>query len=198
VSSETEIIEILYAPDALAWMTWLEANHLASKRIWLMQHRKLNPQPCVGYEDAVREALCFGWIDSKPQKLDQLHYLLLFTQRKPKSPWSASNKKRVDELMRSRRMKPAGLASIELAKKNGSWSLIDEAESFIMPADLEQAFSENRQAFAFFDAFPPSAKRGIYTWISLAKTEATRRKRIEETVRLASENIRANQWKPKQ
>jgi uncharacterized protein YdeI (YjbR/CyaY-like superfamily) len=194
---KTDNTEIFHAPDTRAWRNWLKANHLKKQQVWLVQHRKSNPMPCVSYEEAVREALCFGWIDSKPQKRDDQSYLLFFSRRKPNSVWSASNKKRVEELLQQGRMKPAGLAVIEVARKNGSWSVIDEAEAVIMPADLKDALSANKVAAGFFEAFPPSAKKGIYTWISLAKTDATRRKRIEETVRLAAENIRANQWVPK-
>jgi uncharacterized protein YdeI (YjbR/CyaY-like superfamily) len=189
--------EIFYAPHRDNWRQWLAANHQRLDKVWLVQHRKTNPEPCVGYEDAVQEALCFGWIDSKPQKKDEHSYLLFFSKRKPKSGWSASNKKRVETLMRAGLLMPAGLEAINLAKKNGSWSVIDEAEAFVMPADLRAALDANPSAAAFFDAFPPSARRGIYTWISLAKTEATRQKRIEETVQLASKNLRANQWQPK-
>jgi uncharacterized protein YdeI (YjbR/CyaY-like superfamily) len=189
--------EILYARNRKAWRQWLQTKHRILQQIWLVQHRKSNPQPCVGYEDAVQEALCFGWIDSKPRKVDEQSYLLFFSRRKSRSPWSASNKKRVEELIQKKLMTAAGMDAIEEAKKNGSWSLIDDAEAFVMPADLLKSLSENGTAAAYFEQFPPSAKRGIYTWISLAKTEETRRKRIEETVRLAGQNIRANQWKPK-
>jgi uncharacterized protein YdeI (YjbR/CyaY-like superfamily) len=190
-------IETFYASSRTTWRDWLQANHRTLQQIWLVQHRKTNPEPCVGYEDAVREALCFGWIDSKPRKKDEQTYLLFFSRRKPKSPWSASNKKRVEELLREGLMMPAGLDAIALAKSNGSWSVIDEAEAFVMPADLEKALAANKAAAGFFEKFPPSVKRSIYTWISLAKTVPTREKRIEETVRLAAQNIRANEWRPK-
>ncbi|MCU0380271.1 MAG: YdeI/OmpD-associated family protein [Chitinophagaceae bacterium] len=192
--SETEIF---YAPHRDNWRQWLAANHQKLAQVWLVQHRKKNPEPCVGYEEAVQEALCFGWIDSKPQKKDDHSYLLFFSKRKPKSVWSASNKKRVEKLIRDGLMMPAGLEAIDLAKQNGSWSVIDEAEAFVMPADLRAALDADPSAAAFFEAFPPSTRRGIYTWISLAKTGATRLKRIEETVKLAAKNIRANQWQPK-
>jgi uncharacterized protein YdeI (YjbR/CyaY-like superfamily) len=188
---------VVYVPDRAAWRAWLQLNHQLVESIWLVQHRKANPQPCVTYEEVVLEALCFGWIDSKPRKLDDQRFLLFVSRRKPKSPWSASNKGRVEILMREGLMMPAGLQSVEIARKNGSWSAIDEAEAVVMPADLEAALLRNKKAREFFEVFPPSAKKGIYTWISLAKTSTTRAKRIAETVALAARNIRANQWQPK-
>jgi uncharacterized protein YdeI (YjbR/CyaY-like superfamily) len=188
---------LFYAKDRESWRKWLEINHQKLSQVWLVQHRKANPEPCVSYEESVQEALCFGWIDSKPQKRDDLSFLLFFSKRKPKSPWSASNKKRVETLLREGLIMPAGLASIAVAKENGSWSSIDEAEAVIMSADLAKALKANKTAWKYFDSFPPSAKRGIFTWIALAKTDATRQKRISETVALAAQNIRANQWKPK-
>lgn len=186
-----------YAKDRASWRRWLQSNHRDAASVWLVIHRKSNPSPCVTYEEAVLEGLCFGWIDSKPQKLDDGAYLLFFCPRKPGSVWSASNKKRVVELIRDGLMTDAGLKTIEVAKANGSWERIDDAEALVMPADLAKALAENSAAKAYFDAFPPSAKKGIFTWISLAKTEATRRHRINETVEKAEQNIRANQWSPK-
>lgn len=187
----------LYAKDRKSWRRWLQANHQKAQSIWLVLHRKTNPLPCVSYEEAVLEGLCFGWIDSKPQKLDASAYLLFFSRRKPKSVWSASNKKRVEILLREGLMEEAGLQSIAVAKANGSWASIDDAEALVMPRELELAFRSNKTARANFDAFPPSVRRGIYTWISTAKTDLTRNRRIAETVEKAALNIRANQWTPK-
>lgn len=193
----TEGPAILYAPDRAAWRAWLQRHHQLAESIWLVQHRKTNPHPCVSYEEVVLEALCFGWIDSRPQKLDDERYLLFVSKRKPRSGWSASNKRRLAILVRDGLMMPAGLEAVDTAKRNGSWSVIDDAEAVVMPADLKSAFLRNKSAATFFEAFPPSAKRGIYTWISLAKTASTREKRIRETVALAAQNIRANQWRPR-
>ena len=188
--------DVFYAADRAAWRAWLDAHHAEKSQIWLVQHRKSNPMPCVNYEESVQEALCYGWIDSKPQKRDARSYLLFFSKRKPNSAWSLSNKKRLEDLVKRGMMQPAGLAAIEVARANGSWSRIDEAEAVVMPPDLEKKLSRNRKAAEYFSQFPPSAKKGIYTWISMARTEITRKKRIDETVQLAARNIRANQWKP--
>ena len=183
-----------YAKDRKAWREWLEINHLQLQQVWLLLHKKSSPDNSVSYDEAVEEALCFGWIDSKPRKKDEHTFLLFFSRRKPRSVWSAINKKRLVKLIADGQMMPAGLASIEIAKANGSWTSIDDVEAMLMPDGLQKAFEKNKTAFAYFNAFPPSAKKGIYQWISSAKTDITREKRINETVLLAEKNIRANQW----
>jgi uncharacterized protein YdeI (YjbR/CyaY-like superfamily) len=184
-----------YAKDRKSWRKWLQVNHLTIQQVWLVLHKKSSPDPSVNYEEAVEEALCFGWIDSKPMKRDEHTFLLFFSKRKPKSVWSASNKKRLVTLIATGQMMPAGLASIEIAKANGSWTSIDDVEAMVMPSALEKALKKNKLASANFNAFPASVKKGIYQWIGSAKTDVTREKRIYETVTLAEKNIRANQWK---
>jgi uncharacterized protein YdeI (YjbR/CyaY-like superfamily) len=188
------VIGEVYAQRRQDWRLWLETNHLKISQIWLVLYKKCSPMPSVNYEESVEEALCFGWIDSKPQKRDENCYLLFFSRRKPKSVWSASNKKRIKKLSAAGLMKPAGIASVETAKANGSWTSIDNVEAMIMPEELELALSTNPTASVFFTAFPASVKKGIYQWIVSAKTEITRMKRVLETVDLAGKNIRANQW----
>ena len=187
----------VHAEDRKQWRAWLAAHHRTAESAWLCLHRKSNPAPSVSYEESVLEALCFGWIDSKPQKRDALSYWLFFSRRKPRSVWSASNKKRVELLMREGLMAEAGLQSIAVARANGSWASIDDAEALVMPLALAEAFRNQLEARANFDAFPPSVRRGIYTWISTAKTDLTRARRIAETVEKAALNIPANQWTPK-
>jgi uncharacterized protein YdeI (YjbR/CyaY-like superfamily) len=167
---------------------------LKIQQVWLVLHKKGSPFPSVNYEEAVEEALCFGWIDSRPQKKDENTFLLSFTRRKPRSVWSAINKKRVKKLSDAGLMMPAGLATVEIAKENGSWTSIDDVEAMIMPAGLKNAFRGNPTAENYFNAFPNSVKKNIYQWISSAKTEGTLLKRIVETVSKAEQNLRANQW----
>lgn len=191
------IISEVYAQSRKDWRLWLEANHDKVCQIWLILYKKNSSVPSVNYEESAEEALCFGWIDSKPQKRDENCYLLFFSRRKPRSVWSAINKKRIIKLTEAGLMKPAGIAAVETAKANGSWTSIDNVEAMIMPEELEYVLNINPTAKLFFDAFPASAKKGIYQWIASAKTETTRIKRIYETVELAEKNIRANQWKSK-
>lgn len=150
-------------------------------------------KPRVEYDDAVEEALAFGWIDSKANTLDDERSLMWMSPRKPKSGWSKLNKERIARLERNGSMAPAGRAVVASAKKSGAWALLDKVEALEVPDDLRDALSGNPLANEFFDRFPPSAKKGILTWVASAKRDATRQKRIEETVRLAAENKRANQ-----
>ncbi len=187
-----------YARDRKAWRKWLDKNHQVLESVWLIIYKKDSAISSVNYEEAVEEALCYGWIDSKPQKRDDDCFLLTFSKRKPKSVWSAINKKRIEKLKAENLMQPAGLAAIEIAINNGSWTSIDKVEAMEMPEELVKAFKQNKKAKENFDSFPPSAKKGIYQWIATAKTKETLNKRVIETASLAEKNIRANQWTPKE
>jgi uncharacterized protein YdeI (YjbR/CyaY-like superfamily) len=147
----------------------------------------------LSWDDIVEEALCFGWIDSLPCKLDADRSMLLPSPRRPGSPWSRLNKQRVGKLLAADLMAPAGLAAMKRAKQDGSWTVYDGVEDLVIPGDLVEALAENETAAGhFFHAFSASSKRGILWWIKSAKRPATRQKRIAETVRLARHNIRAN------
>jgi len=159
-------------------------------------YKKHVDKPRVGYDEAVEEALCFGWIDSRPGKLDDDLSMLWFSPRRPRSAWSRSNKERVARLIADKRMHPAGLAKIEAARKDGSWETLEGPESLAIPPDLRKELAAHAGAIANFDAFPPGVKKGILSWIASAKKPETRATRIAETARLAALNIRANQWQP--
>jgi uncharacterized protein YdeI (YjbR/CyaY-like superfamily) len=189
-------VERFQAETRGEWRDWLEQNHATSSGIWLVTFKKNAGQRYLSYGESVEEALCFGWVDSKPGKLDDLRSMLYFAPRKAKSGWAKPNKERIVRLLEAGLMRPAGLAKIEAAKLDGSWTLLDAVEALEVPDDLEQALKGFPNACANFAAFPKSAKRGILEWIVQAKRPETRAKRIEETARLANENIRANQWKP--
>lgn len=177
------------------WRAWLEQNYTRTAGIWLISYKKASGKPRFEYDDAVEEALCFGWIDSKANKLDEERSMLWFAPRKPRTGWSKPNKERVERLIAAGQMTPAGLAKITAAQADGSWHALDAVERLEIPPDLAEALAGYPTATANFAAFPRSAKRGILEWISNAKTPATRTKRIAETARLAAENQRANQWR---
>lgn len=179
------------------WRAWLEQNYTRTEGIWLITYKKATGKPRVEYDESVEEALCFGWIDSKGNKLDDDRSMLWFAPRKPGSNWSASNKGRVERMITAGLMKPAGLAKIEAAKSDGSWNVLDSVEALEIPPDLEAALGVYSEAGQNFDAFPRSVKRAILEWIVNAKMPETRAKRVEETARLAQDNIRANQWRRK-
>lgn len=177
------------------WRAWLEQNHTRTEGVWLVSYKKATGKPRFEYAEAVEEALCFGWIDSKPNKLDDERSLLWFAPRKNGTGWSKPNKERVEKMLKAGLMAPAGLAKVEAAKKDGSWAALDAVEALEIPPDLVKALNANKTAKGYFEAFPRSVKRGILEWILNAKKPETRAKRVEETVRLAEKNIRANQWR---
>ncbi|TFB87489.1 hypothetical protein E3O44_10360 [Cryobacterium algoricola] len=179
------------------WRAWLGENHQAATAVWLVFWRKASGRPILAYEDAVLEALAVGWIDSKPGRLDEHRTMLYFSPRKRGSAWARPNKLRIEVLRSEGRMLPAGEAVVAAAEADGSWTRLDEVENLTVPADLGSALDGIEGARAQWDAFPPSARRGILEWIVQAKTPATRAKRVDETARLAGRGERANQWKPK-
>jgi uncharacterized protein YdeI (YjbR/CyaY-like superfamily) len=179
------------------WRHWLEANHTRREGVWLVTFKKDTGQPRVEYDEAVEEALCFGWVDSKPNALDDQRSLLWFAPRKPRTGWSRPNKERVERMMAAGLMAPAGLAKIEAAMADGSWSKLDAVEALEIPPDLAEALTAYPSAAANFDAFPRSAKRGILEWVVNARKPETRAQRVAETARLAEDNVRANQWQQK-
>jgi uncharacterized protein YdeI (YjbR/CyaY-like superfamily) len=177
------------------WRSWLEQNYTRTKGIWLVSYKKASGKPRFAYEEAVEEALCYGWIDSKANKLDAERSMLWFAPRNPGTGWSRPNKERVERLMAAGLIAPAGLAKIEAAKRDGTWSALDAIEDLELPPDLVAALAAIPPAHEHWDAFPRSVKRGILEWIATARRPETRAKRVEETARLASENRRANQWR---
>ncbi|HEX2202321.1 MAG TPA: YdeI/OmpD-associated family protein [Longimicrobium sp.] len=180
-----------------AWRAWLEENHARSAGVWLVSYKKAAEKPRVEYEEAVEEALCFGWIDSKGGKVDDARTMLWMSPRKGGSGWSRPNKERIERLIATGRMAPAGLEKIEAARRDGSWTALDAVEALEVPPDLEAAFAAYPDARRHWDAFPRSARRALLEWISHAKKPETRAARVTETARLANENVRANQWRPK-
>ncbi len=190
-------------PDAVLvrtrgqWRQWLQQHHGRDAGVWLVTFRQGSGQPSPGYDAVVEEALCFGWVDSRPKKLDERRTMLWFAPRKPGSGWARPNKLRVERLIEQGLMAPAGLAKIDAAKADGSWTMLDAVEEGIVPDDLATALAAWPDARRHWDAFPRSARRGILEWIVQAKTAPTRDKRVQETARLAQDNIRANQWTPK-
>jgi uncharacterized protein YdeI (YjbR/CyaY-like superfamily) len=181
-------LETIYAIDRQAWRNWLQQNHDRSSGVWLVYYKVNSGKPSIRYSEAVKEALCFGWIDSKAKSLDDARYMQIFTPRKPKSVWSKVNKQYVEELIEQGLMTAAGLKKIEAAKRDGSWTSLDAIEALTIPPDLEQALTANELANQHFAAFSRSTKKTILFWISSAKRSETRLKRIEQTVRAAAQN----------
>jgi uncharacterized protein YdeI (YjbR/CyaY-like superfamily) len=189
-------VERFQAETRGQWRAWLEQNHATSSGVWLVTFKKHSGQPHLDYGESVEEALCYGWVDSTSGKVDDLRSMRYHAPRKAKSGWAKPNKERIVRILEAGLMRPAGLAKIEAAKLDGSWTLLDAVEALEVPSDLEEALKEFPNASTNFAAFPRSVKRGILEWIVQAKKPDTRAKRIEETARLANENVRVNQWRP--
>jgi len=178
----------IYVIDRQAWREWLSQNHLTLPGIWLVYYKVKSGKPSVRYSEAVKEALCFGWIDSKVKSLDAERYQQIFTPRKPKSVWSKLNKQYIEELIQAELMREVGLQKINVAKQNGSWTALDDIEALVIPIDLQQALASNATANQNFQAFSNSSKKNILSWIASAKRLETRLKRIEQTLALAVQN----------
>lgn len=173
------------------WREWLEENHLSKQSVWLICYRKKSNIPTVNWSDSVDEALCFGWIDSTRKTIDDKSFMQLFTKRKPKSNWSKINKEKVERLIENGLMTQAGLNCIEIAKQNGSWTILDAVEALKIPNDFAQALRQYRGSKAHFLSLSKSVKKMILHWIVSAKRAETREKRIG----IIAERI-ANKEKP--
>lgn len=187
-----EEVEIFYPTTQSEWREWLQKNHRSKQSVWVVFYNKTSKNPTISWGDAVSEALCFGWIDSKKIAIDKEKSHQFFSKRKAKGTWSKINKEKILQLIESGMMTPAGLEVIETAKQNGSWTILDEVEELTIPSDLEAALNTNANAMDFFLGLSKSIKKMLLQWIVLAKRQETRQKRINEIVTNA-----ANKQKPK-
>lgn len=177
----------VYAKSRAELRAWLAKNHASSPAIALVLYKKGSGKPCVTYDEAVEEGLCFGWIDSRANTLDAERYTLMFSPRKPKSGWSKTNKVRIERLIAEGRMTPAGLEKIEAAKRDGSWTALDAIENLEPPPGLIRALSRNAKARRHFDAMRPSPRKLLIRWVATAKRPETVRQRIDEIVAAAAQ-----------
>jgi uncharacterized protein YdeI (YjbR/CyaY-like superfamily) len=184
--------EPFYADDRAEWRAWLATNHAIAPGVQLIYYEKGSDKPCLSYDEVVEEALCFGWIDSRQKWIENGRCIRVFTPRKPGSHWSKLNKRQIESMKAAGLMTAAGLASVEAAKADGSWSRYDAAEALHIPDDLAIALMANETAKRHFQAFSPSSQKKILWWIESANRPETRQKRINETVTLAEKNIKVN------
>lgn len=185
-------IEIFYPTSQAMWRKWLQENHISKQAVWLVFYNKSSEKKSISWSESVDEALCFGWIDSKKIKIDDETSHQFFSKRKPKSTWSKINKNKVDKLIEQGLMTEAGFAGIEIAKQNGSWTILDEVEELIIPPDLEAEFAEKPNSKDFFLSLSKSVRKIILAWLVFAKTTQTRQKRITEIIERAE-----NKQKPR-
>ena len=187
---------LVEAPTRADWRGWLEANDAAaSGSVWLVINRKNSGLPHLPPAEAAEEALCFGWVDSRPAKLDERRSLLLVSPRKPNSAWSGGNKERVRRLAEAGLMAPAGLAALERAKADGSWERLDGATALSEPPDLAAALAARPGAPEAWRGFPPSHRRANLYWLAQAKRPETRAARVSEIATRAERGERANTWR---
>jgi uncharacterized protein YdeI (YjbR/CyaY-like superfamily) len=179
----------LYVTDRDQWREWLAEHHGKIAMIWLVFYKKETGTPSIPYDDAVEEALCYGWIDSILKKLDAERYVRKFTPRKPTSVWSELNKARVKTMIQAGRMTAVGQAAIDIAKKNGRWHQPDRPWiSWDLPPEFQQALDQNQKAKTFFETLAPSYRKHYIGWIITAKRPETREKRIRESIQLLEKN----------
>jgi len=179
----------LYFKNRNEWRKWLETNYKNINEVWLIHYKKPSNKTSINHMEAVEEALCFGWIDSKLKKIDDEKFILKYSPRKPKSVWSKINKEKAEELIASGKMTQAGLEKIEDAKKQGLWdtaytNLVRER----LPSDLKNSLMENKIAWNNFKNFANSYRNMYIGWVKGAKTKETRKKRIYEVVKRSSQN----------
>jgi len=171
------------------WHKWLERNHDAKREAWLIFYKKHTGKPNLSYDEAVEEALCFGWIDSIIKRIDDEKFARKFTPRKPDSKWSESNRKRADKMIMQGKMTKAGLELVNEAKKRGEWSTASlPRRSFAIPAYIEDALRSNKKALGNFSKLAPSYKRQYTGWVDSAMKEDTRKRRLAEIIRVLEKN----------
>lgn len=177
------------------WRKWLQKNHGKKKAVWLIYFKKKSPDHNLTWSKAVDEALCFGWIDSTARPIDEEKYKQYFSRRKPKSNWSKINKDKVKLLIDQGLMEEAGYKSIEIAKENGSWTILDAIEALIVPTDLSKELAKHDGSAEYFDSRTKSVKKLLLHWVVSAKREETRQKRIQEIAENASNGLVPKQFR---
>ena len=168
------------------WSAWLAEHHATTRGVWLVSARRATDR-AVGYEDAVVEALRWGWVDSTQKVLDEHRSMLWFAPRRPQSVWTRNNKQRVARLEADGRLEPAGRLAVETAKANGMWTLMDDVEDLVVPDDLAAAFDEHPGSRERYDSFSPSVRKQVLAWIAMARKPETRAARIATTASMAAE-----------
>jgi uncharacterized protein YdeI (YjbR/CyaY-like superfamily) len=182
---------IYHPADLAAWRAWLAANCDTARGVWVASWRKASGRDAVAYVDLVEEAICFGWIDSTVNTLDDERGLQLMTPRKPKSSWTRLNRRRAAALEAQGRMTDAGRRAVEVAQANGWWAIYDTVEDLREPDDLTEALEGNPAARAAWDGFPPSARKQMLWWVVSSGRPETRANRIAKIVSEAASGRRA-------
>jgi uncharacterized protein YdeI (YjbR/CyaY-like superfamily) len=184
-----EINKTSFAANRSEWRAWLEQHHATEREVWVVYYKATTGKPGVTYEDSVQEALCFGWVDSNIQKIDEEKFVRRFTPRKPGSKWAESNKNRVVQLIREGRMTAAGLATVDFSLPEADVRRPKRPE-LPLPDWLKTGLMASPKAWENFSKLPPSHRRNYIAWISDAKREETRQRRIREAIKMLENNER--------
>jgi uncharacterized protein YdeI (YjbR/CyaY-like superfamily) len=182
--------DIFFAEDSAAWRQWLAAHHQTRAQVWLLLHKRHVQEPSVRYDEAVEEALCWGWIDGLTKAWDERSYAVRFTPRKPGSVWSESNVARVGRMVAEGRMTSAGMALVDEAKRRGTWDQAASGRLDVTPPDLEAALAGVPTAAARWEEWPASPRRQYVYWVLDAKRPETRARRIADVVRRTAAGLR--------
>ena len=173
------------------WREWLRENHAVASEVWVVFFKKTSPKNNLSYNDAVEEAVCFGWIDGVKRSIDEHRYMHRFSPRLPDSRWSPSNKERVRRMLEAGLMTAAGERAIAQAKQSGAWDAAAPPPGPLpMPPELAAGLERNRKARTHFESLAPSYKRQYVDWVASAKREDTRRRRIAEAIDLLSRGMK--------
>ena len=170
--------------DQKEWRMWLEENHSSEKEAWVIIQKKKSVRKGLKYQEAVEEAICFGWIDSKMQSIDAERFRQRFSPRRKNSIWSKKNKETAEKTIREGKMKKSGFETINIAKQNGKWDAAYSSKDVpIIPKDLEKALKQNKLAWKNFNKFSNSKRLQFIYWVNSAKKDETRQKRIVNVVK---------------
>jgi uncharacterized protein YdeI (YjbR/CyaY-like superfamily) len=176
----------VFFKDRSTWRRWLEKNHDKASEIWVLAYKKRLGKTCIDYEEALEEAICYGWIDCRMRRIDDEKHMWRFAPRRPNSIWSLKNRKTTERLIEEGRMTEHGMAKVEAAKMSGMWD-----KAYVpsrpprLPKDLKDALKEDDVAWMNFQAFANSYRNTYIHWVISAKRDETRSKRIKEVVRMA-------------
>lgn len=183
-------IQIYYPRSAAHWRRWLDKHHAKKESVWIVFYKQSAQQPTLTWSEAVDEALCYGWIDSVKRPYDEQRSIQFFSRRKPKSTWSRINKNKVEKLIAAGKMMEAGHRIIEIAKANGSWSMLDAVEDLTIPPDLKAALKKLPGGTRYFDSLSRTARKMALHRLVMARKPETRQKRIDEILTAAAEKLK--------
>ena len=178
-----DIRKALYFKNREEWRNWLNKNSSKETEVWLLHYKKHTVKPSVSLSEAVEEAICFGWIDSKLKRIDSERFILRYSPRRKGSVWSLLNKKKAGKMIEIGMMTASGLSTVEEAKRNGMWQkAYTNLKKNRLPTDLKKALMTKPKAWENFQKFANSYRNMYIGWVTGAKTEPTRKKRIKEVV----------------